>query len=136
VERSTPLPRPDVPPHLPTRTLARSPGRHQAGGTAPRPNHSAARRQLSPSTSRSLGRCPVTPEQHDPIRAAAQLLARHGTPGIGRQLRIEHAADASGHCPACRQAASGVAPVWPCRLAAIAELVEQLNAAAPHADSP
>jgi hypothetical protein len=78
----------------------------------------------------------VTADPRDPLRAAAQLLAHHGTPGIGRQLRIEHAADARGHCPACRQAVSGVAPVWPCRLAVIAELVEQLSAAAPHADSP
>lgn len=65
----------------------------------------------------------------DPLLAAAFLLAAQDKRGWQR-LQAEHVADAHGNCRACRQAASGAAPAWPCRLAAIAEHAERLSAAA------
>lgn len=66
-----------------------------------------------------------TSDLRDPIRAAAQLLAHHGTPGIGQQLLTEHAADTSGHCRTCHLS-SGASPVWPCSLWLIGEHIEHL----------
>lgn len=62
----------------------------------------------------------------DPLTAAAVLLAGQHPRGWQR-LKAAHIADAGGYCGACRQAASGAAPVWPCRLAVIAAQAEELS---------
>lgn len=57
-------------------------------------------------------------EEPDPVMTAAAFLAARDPRGW-QGLRAEHIADSSGHCRACG-GASRAAPVWPCRLAAIA----------------
>ena len=71
---------------------------------------------------------PSTVPSGSPLLAAAQLLVTQD-PNSWRRLMAAHTADAGGRCRACRSAASGAAPVWPCGLAVIAELAERLDAA-------
>lgn len=115
-------------------STARPARHHPLAGTrlgAPRPQPRPPRcapAAFTQDASSSSSRCAVSTEQRDPVRAAAQLLAHRGTPGIGQQLLTEHAADTTGHCRTCHRS-SGASPVWPC----IGKEVQQLAAQSPTA---
>jgi hypothetical protein len=68
--------------------------------------------------------------QFSPVREASEsperilagvariLASRH--PEVVEKLLVEHVADASGRCAACRSTSTG-SPVWPCALRNVAE---------------
>lgn len=57
-----------------------------------------------------------------PIRMAAELLIHGGAPDAGARLMNEHRPDAHGRCSGCTHAGT-LAPVFPCRLRLIGEVV-------------
>jgi hypothetical protein len=56
----------------------------------------------------------------------AELLSASLSPAAVNQILREHVADPSGHCRGCRFPTTA-APVWPCRLWAIADAARLLQ---------
>jgi hypothetical protein len=65
------------------------------------------------------------PSSEEICRGFAEELAKH-YPEIWRKLLVEHVADSSGRCRACRYA-SRAAACWPCNLWGIADQARQLQ---------
>jgi len=59
------------------------------------------------------------------IESAAAVLVQFSDRGWCALLE-QHVADRGGHCRACRDG-SGAAPVWPCRLWAIADTARRMS---------
>jgi hypothetical protein len=69
---------------------------------------------------------PMTSHPSNQKHSIAELLSASLSPeAVGRILH-EHVADATGHCRGCRFPTTA-APVWPCRLWAIADQARRLR---------